>query len=241
MNHVVLGALNVPGWIDGIDISSCQGQAVDFNAVAKAGFRFVAVKCTDGMNEDPTRMGDLQRAREAGLRTFAYAFARVTGDPKAEMDRLWDSVGAVLPDRFVIDFEYAPSGWATSDGLAKWLCEAIQACKDKGRAPIIYTGTGFFSQIHTANLSEDQLTLLLECDLWVAQYRSTKDSWAPSVGMSPSIPKPWNTWRMWQYSGNGGYLVPGVPCDCDRNVFRGTEDEFRSFLGLPALPVTAAA
>ena len=38
---------------------------------------------------------------------------------------------------------------------------------------------------------------------------------------------------MWQYSGNGGYRVPGIPMDCDRNLFRGNITDLRNLFGYP--------
>ncbi len=39
-------------------------------------------------------------------------------------------------------------------------------------------------------------------------------------------------WDVWQYSGNGGYRVPGIVGDCDRNLFRGDEAALQKWFGL---------
>jgi lysozyme len=48
----------------------------------------------------------------------------------------------------------------------------------------------------------------------VAEYTS-----APA----PSIPKPWDAWTFWQYTGHG--TVPGIAASVDQNRFNGTLEQ----------------
>jgi GH25 family lysozyme M1 (1,4-beta-N-acetylmuramidase) len=75
-------------------------------------------------------------------------------------------------------------------------------------------------------------------DYWfhLARYKGNK---APEARFYPRddqrpdlVPKGLPGPILWQYSGNGGYPVPGVPGDCDRNVFIGSSGEWQDFLGL---------
>jgi len=66
--------------------------------------------------------------------------------------------------------------------------------------------------------------------LWLAQYRSVTSPWAPSS--EADMPRGY-PWKVLQYSGDHGFRVPGIPVDCDRNLFKGSEEDLRDWFGLP--------
>ena len=66
---------------------------------------------------------------------------------------------------------------------------------------------------------------------WIAQYRSVTAPWAPTA--EQVAVKLTGEVELWQYSGNSGYRVDGIPVDVDRNVFRGDESALRAWFGLP--------
>ena len=93
---------------------------------------------------------------------------------------------------------------------------------------MLYSYTSFL----TARFSPaDRATLLAAAPLWLAQYRSVTAPWAPTG--EADMPKAY-PWAAWQYSGDHGHRVPGIPQDCDRNLFRGDESALRAWFGLPA-------
>jgi lysozyme len=240
MTIPTMGALAQPGRIDGIDVSAIQGR-VDWDAVARAGFRFAAAKLSEGTAyTDPFGAANLRSAADAGLYTLAYGFARPSmGHPREQAQRLHTAAGE-SGARYVLDIESRPDAW-TNEQLVAFAVEFADELRAiAGRPPVIYSYVSFLlalgKPLYTSSLAN--------CPLWIAQYKSTTTPWAPAAIQQPIVPMPWTQWAMWQYSGDGGYRVPGVGVACDRNLFRGSEREFAAFFGvspddvptLPALP-----
>jgi len=227
----VMSALAQPGRVDFIDVSQVQAS-IDFAAVKAAGFEAVIVKASEGLAYcDPRAEENLARARDAGLLTAVYAFARPSqGKPREQARKLWDCLGSLAPGRLVLDLETRPDGWSNEQvvGFAEEYSDE-QRILDGGSSPWVYSYVSFLMALGPA-LTRSGLG---ECPLWVAQYRSTTTPWAPSATQQPNVLVPWRDWAAWQYSGNGGYRVPGVPGDCDRNVFNGTLADLRRAFGLP--------
>ena len=90
-----LPALRLPGFVDGIDVSSVQ-RIDDADAVRAAGFLFAFVKATEGLRgRDPAYQRLTSALRGAGLHIGAYAFARVSqGDPAAQARHAYDAATA---------------------------------------------------------------------------------------------------------------------------------------------------
>ena len=224
-----LPGLRLPGYVDGIDLSAVQ-RIDDPAAVYDAGFRFAIVKAAEGLRgRDPAYRRHVDALRGAGLHVGAYAYARVSqGAPAAQARHAYDAATAdgrhVV--RLVLDLEAAPAD-TTSGALFEFAVDWLEEARRAGCAPVLYSYTSFL----TARFSSaDRATLLAAAPLWLAQYRSVTQAWAPAgeADMPKSYP-----WAMWQYSGDKGYRVPGIPGDCDRNLFRGDEATLRAFFGLP--------
>jgi GH25 family lysozyme M1 (1,4-beta-N-acetylmuramidase) len=75
----------VSALVKGIDVSSWshpEGRAIDWEEVAKAGYRFVIVKASQGAGyENPWAARDLDDARAAGLLVGAYHYFEAGTDP----------------------------------------------------------------------------------------------------------------------------------------------------------------
>jgi len=101
--------------------------------------------------------------------------------------------------------------------IHSWLIKVEEGC---GRRPIIYTMPGFWNGAITNGAAE---VFGYNYELWVAHYTDNP---------SPSIPKGWRNWTIWQYAEGGGpgaRALPGVGT-VDSNKFRGThEDLVRHF------------
>ena len=222
-------ALRLPGFVDGIDVSSVQTIA-DPDAVYRAGFLFAFVKCAEGLRgRDPAYRRHVDALSGAGLHVGAYAYARVSqGAPAAQARHAYD---AATDDgrhvvRLVLDLESAPAE-TTSGALFEFAVDWLEEARRAGCAPVLYSYTSFL----TARFSPaDRATLLAAAPLWLAQYRSVTAPWAPTgeADMPTAYP-----WKVLQYSGDHGFRVPGIPVDCDRNLFRGDEASLRDFFGLP--------
>jgi GH25 family lysozyme M1 (1,4-beta-N-acetylmuramidase) len=227
-------ALALPGFLDGIDVSAVQSVS-SYEAVANAGFRLATVKVSEGLAYcDPRRLEFLDGFRRAGLHTNVYGFARPSqGKPREQAQRLYACAGDVFPLRPVLDLESAPDDWSARR-LVEFAEEFVSEVASWGVLDaVFYTYPGFAARMQPALAAS---SLLARCPLWIAQYRSTTAAWAPGSTDRPNVPAPWKAWTLWQYSGNGGYRVPGIVGDCDRNLFRGDEADLRSFFGYPPKP-----
>lgn len=71
-------------------------------------------------------------------------------------------------------------------------------------------------------------------ELWLGQYW-----WFPSPNKNPGLPAGRSEWTFWQYTDKGNGPLYGVarPTACDLDVFNGTVDDLRAWVGIqPTLP-----
>jgi GH25 family lysozyme M1 (1,4-beta-N-acetylmuramidase) len=196
-----------PAW--GIDISSAQG-AVDFKAARADGASFVVTKATQGTGYINPYFGRSQVRAIGGAHlvpgVYDYLEPTTSHSGRAEAAFFVEAAGhagygkGFLPP--VADIERS----ALSDaGTCRYLAEWIHVVKKSlGVKPIIYT-FGAFPGDHMAGCS-----WLHQFDLWIAHPGATR----------PSIPSPWDSYKIWQYSWTG--RVAGVNGDVDLNkVFHG--------------------
>lgn len=226
-------ALRLPGYVDGIDVSRVQTIA-DPEAVFRAGFRFAFVKVSEGTAyRDPRGRSHLDALERAGLLCGAYGFARVSqGHPRTQARLAYDAATSDGQHvvRMTLDLESCPPGtpWTALRSFAEeWLDEV----RSFGSLPVLYTMGSWVRELQAARF---------EVPIWVAQYRSTAYAWEPvSRGgdVAAQLAELRRVWPLgelaeaWQYSGDRGYRVAGIPEDCDRNLLR-TED-VRAWFGLP--------
>lgn len=224
-------ALGYPGCLDLIDVSKYQGH-IDFKKVKAAGFVGVVVKASEGTNVcDPTATYNLQAARDADLYVMIYGFARPDqGNAAEQVEKMYSCAGDTMPHRAVMDLESAPAGWTAAQKV-EFGEQFVSACLTWSiLPPVVYTYPDYAKNMQPALAAS---TILAQCPLWIAHYGSMTEAWAPPPGFQPYVPKPFPTWSLHQYSGGGGYRVPGISGDCDRNLFNGDEAALRQFFGLP--------
>ena len=219
-------ALDLPGYTDGIDISQVQTIS-DADAVYASGFRFAFVKASEGVGYcDPRAREHCVQLADAGLLVSVYSFARPSqGAPREQARRLIDCSGEVFVFRPILDLESAGADWS-SGRLLDYALEWFDESDNSGARPVLYSYTSFLQQRLTMF---DRANLLDLGPLWLAQYRSLTSPWAPS---SEADMRKAFEWDVWQYSGDGGYRVPGIVGDCDRNLFRGDEAALQRWFGL---------
>lgn len=222
--------------VQGVDVSYVQRNAVDWNAVERAGFRFAFIKATEGNGgRDPAFLAHVAGAKAAGLHVGAYAFARPSADDQdaaRELENLFgmcEGLGTEAGDLPpVLDLESTKlAGDDTLSWVETWVWLAHEYW---GRWPVLYTGAYFWEGLGARARGAEWVR---NCPLWLAQYpidyRKSPErarTYEPGPTAAPRVPQPWLSWDLWQYSGNGGKPVPGVRVDCDRNVFNGDYDAF---------------
>jgi lysozyme len=204
-------------------------------------------------------------ATEAGLYVGAYHFIAVVGDPFDQAKFFYEAcegqgarAGELPP---MLDFEFVtqtapkeavewverfalavdnlwyPSNRHVRATLAREPLSGPGEGTHATRQPLIYTYPNFAQKMEPY-LSSSILTRLPLC---MASYGSHERPWYPNEGQKPVMAKGWQDWKLWQYSGNKGMRVPGVKVDCDRLLFKGSEDDLREFAGLPRLQMSGGS
>lgn len=234
----------------GIDVSSVQGT-IDHQRIAKQGIEFAVCKATSGIGHDldPFFARNMASFRQAGIKRSLYHWWVWSRDPVAQAEQIEWAVGLANGVDFpiAIDFESpAPETWAAKGCNPIHMIENVLGCSDDvarrtGRKPLLYTYPWFISSLLAPrNKVPDELVVrLADQELWIASGQNYGKRWTPTQSDTPPIPKPWASWRMWQYSGNGGQQLAGIIGDVDRNEFNGDKaawDEWCAGAPLKTLP-----
>jgi len=207
--------------VPGIDVSSWQGDALDWDALAAGGdadFAFIRAMHGlqgDGFNDGPDAHFDLNwaEAGRVGMLRGAYQYFIAGEDPTAQADFMIAKLSPMqtgdLPP--VIDIEVRDTDPIVPvpqiiENVGIWL-DRVET--QLGVRPIVYT-----SQSMWTRMTEDS-ELFSDYPLWVAHYNTE----------CPRVPGAWNSWVFHQYSSTGG--VAGYDGNIDKNRFAGTIDALR--------------
>ena len=202
-----LAGLDVAGFQHPVSSLHPSGAAISWSAVAKAGYKFAAVKATEGdYYVNPWAATDLGGAKAAGLVVAPYHFAvpNVSGGAAQAQFAVeysgYHSGARNLP--LMLDIEYDPYN-ATDHAnecyglsaakMTAWLSAFVTTARSlTGQYPVIYTTADWWGTCTggSAAFSADPM--------WVAAYGVA----------SPTRPAGWRVWTFWQYSSGG--TVPGV-------------------------------
>jgi GH25 family lysozyme M1 (1,4-beta-N-acetylmuramidase) len=205
----------------GVDVASYQhpsGAAINWAQVALDGYKFAAIKATEGnYYQNPYYRQDASEATAAGLHVTAYAFA-IPNIPNANGTSQADYLAAYTNYKIgglfmpvMLDLEYDP--YTSTDhtnmcyGLSPslmvtWISQFVaEAKKLTGQPPIIYTTAGWW------NTCTGDSTAFTADPLWVAAYAIN----------SPPLPAGWNDWTFWQYTSSG--TVNGIKGAVDLDYF----------------------
>lgn len=225
-------ALRYPGKCDGIDVSNVQG-VFSYKAVAEAGFTFATVKASEGVSYcDPKAIEHLKGFRDAGLICNTYTFLRPSqGDARAQVKKAFDCSGDEFPLRLALDAEGAPD-WMVAAEIITFYETCIDETLSNGVLfPELYSFPYFVKSRLMPAIETSALIGM--CPYWGAAYGSNTAPWVPGPLSEPWYPNPpFSKWWKHQYSGNGGYRVPGIYGDCDRNLFNGDLAALRKYYGL---------
>lgn len=212
------GASPHPFQVHGVDVSKYQGN-IDWATLRGRGASFAFIKATEGDDhKDEAFRRNWLGAAQAGIPRGAYHFYYWCSTAKAQAKWFISNVpkeqGALPP---VIDVEWNAHSRTCPDRPGrshilhemKTFMDIIE--RHYGQKPIIYTSPDFYS---------DNL-----------QGRFTDHSfWLRSVAAHPNQVYPDRDWAFWQYSGTG--LSDGVDGNIDLNVFNGTAESWRRWVGM---------
>jgi lysozyme len=264
---VLFGAMPIYAvtYIQGIDVYSGDDRKVGNNwtinwtAVKNAGYKFVYIKATDGVNDiDPGFDVRFQAAASAGLYVGPYHFCRVNGLPGA-------------PFTSYNGLTFTPTGTGTNhDAYLDATSEAsdfldsimpyyttgsylppvadVEALPDFGNATLnktfisnwvqlfsdtVYNELGVRPVIYTSKSGANERytdSVAAAHKLWIAWWKGTGTT-SPPVQSDTPFP----LWTFWQWSASE--IVPGVPGSngpsfnqTDADVFSGTMTQLTSLL-----------
>lgn len=238
----------------GIDVSVHQG-AIDFAKAYKAGARFVAIRATVGdYYTDPNFASNYKKARELDPPFLVTAYhvaapADSAGrkiDGPTQMQRFRDVLGGRSFDLpLVVDAELErgqAKDWITRVMLD--CCERIPYFTDSPCLGLVYTRQTWWDKWVEPSPEWGKYAL------WSA--RSRKGLTSPWSDGSCKF-RDWNSWILWQFSGDYDDNGPGKPpgnyrgaefgvksSHIDLNWFNGDEAALKSFCGhkeqLPDVP-----
>jgi GH25 family lysozyme M1 (1,4-beta-N-acetylmuramidase) len=214
----------------GIDVAGYQhpstgqhpnGVPIDWPQVATAGYRFAAIKATEGdYYVNPWAATDLAEAKAAGLAVTPYHFAIPDGSSGQQQAEFAVEYSGYAPGPqtlpLMLDIEYDP--YVSTDhtnecyGLSAtkmtaWLTGFVTTARSlTGQYPIIYTTANWWDTCTGGS------TAFGADPMWVAAYGFA----------SPPMPAGWLNWSFWQYTSGGN--VPGVdsPGTTDLDLFSST-------------------
>lgn len=195
---------------NGLDVSHYQGKSIVWPSVSGAGYKFVYIKQSDGAYwRDPYRRDNMAGARGAGLLRGGYHFWRnhnIESQYDNFMYSLDKDLGELPP---MVDVEIDGVYWT-------WLYNFTQKLKvEFGREPVIYSSVRYWKDTR---------------ERWKVYPLMVAD-WTYPL----SIPKPWESYTIFQYRVSPVGYVPGIPTKCDLDVFNGTYTELLEWAHL-ALP-----
>lgn len=223
----------------GVDVARYQG-AIDWPAARRAGITFATIKASEGNRTQTSATSrdyfrrQLAGARAAGLITGAYHVVR-SGPVAPQVDWYLEQIrvaGADWRDMILqVDYEKWDYDFPSYATVRAFIDELARRCGP--RRIILYCGKWIWDQVGNppANAAAD-----LGVPLWDSHYVNGR---APYRELATRVPASWWSHRYggWaptilQYTSTA--IVPGVPANCDANLYRGDLNQFRAqFLGAP--------
>lgn len=207
--HIDVDSADYP--VAGLDLSAHNGVP-DFDSVRAAGIDFVYLKASEGESfRDNAYIRNYSSARRAGLLVGAYHFFRFDCEGTRQAENFLGVVGNLDHDLpLAIDVEeYGNPAVASTELVSERLRTMIYALRSAGYRVIIYTNKQGLSRFVRAIARETDGP-----ELWICSFTNP--------------PLAHEDWSLWQHSHKT--KVPGIKGFTDRNVFRGTQDEWAGWL-----------
>lgn len=208
------------------DISHWQGDLSNYwIPFINNGCKAVIAKATEGYAYYSIFKDHIKQAREHGLLVGSYHYFRqqitstsgglINCDPKKQAKNYYDWVSSMgmldLPP--ALDIEKANNPYLSVSTLTTCLQEIERLF---GRKPLIYSNPEVLNNV----LKNPDWG---NYPLWLAHYNPT-----------PSVPKPWKTWTLWQFSDKLTYSPIGGTAKkpIDHNWFNGSYEDLIKFCGI---------
>ena len=156
-----------------LDVASYQQENLQ-GTTSQAGTRNTFVKATEGTNyKNPKMNGQANTSDVKGYYHFAH-FGGNTAQAQEEVNFFLSVIGQGDGTKYaILDYEKDASGDANANTQA--IIAFMQAVKDKGWLPLLYSGTNYMQYFHI----DDILAKFPKC-FWEAWYATTDPSDAPT-------------------------------------------------------------
>jgi len=210
--------------VEGIDVSSWQGNAVDWGMVRASGREFGIARISDGTGTlDTTFTRNWTNLRAAGMVRGAYQFFRPAQDPIAQADIVVNAVGTLGDGDLPVTIDVEVTGGQTAATIAAnirtWM---LRVEAGTGKRPMVYTGPSFWNTNVNSTAFGDNA-------LWIANWGTN----------CPNVPTGWTDWVFHQYSDGTTPPEPSVPSlgtSVDRDRFNGTAAQLVDFANSVGAP-----
>lgn len=211
-----------PDCVPMLDVSSAQGEDIDWAEVRASGVERVVVECGIG-NDAPNSLRAMQvaGAKAAGIGVQLYDFGYAlpadgihpNRDPIDQAQLFFTEAAELqctdLPT--ILDLEFpkllAMQQWhENAAGVRAWALACLAELERlTGITPWLYASKGYLTGIGC-----DQDESFAKYPLWMA-------AWAD---VAPAVPAPWTEWTAWQRSNKG--IVSGIQSAVDLSWVRKT-------------------
>lgn len=200
---------------------------IDFEKM-KSVSQFVIIRAGQNTWEDICFDISWKAAKDAGLPRGSYWFYDSRAKPSAQAQKWIEVLGDDLGELPLwCDFEDRYGG---NYGSWKHWYDFIEALKSlaPNKQIGVYTGPYYWPEKTVqAGIPIQSLNYFRQFPLWIAHYGPP----------APMIPKPWDTWDLWQFTDSGNGSVYGAQSgDIDLNYFDGDENKFKERFNLGEIP-----
>lgn len=193
----------------GIDVSRHQG-VIDWDKIAAVPIGYAGIRATMGITgKDDQFKRNWTEAKKEKIQRLPYHYFVNNILALPQLENFLSFVGNDLGELpMVLDVEptsgqVIDNKQANTDAIRVWLTE----CEAKtGKRPVIYASAWSLGRCTTYDIAP--MSWLKEYKLWLPAY---------TTASSPSIPKPWTKYFIWQYSSTG--KLPGIDGNVDLNRF----------------------
>lgn len=190
----------------GIDLSSWQGDSVDFERIREQGIDFVILRAGFSDKQDAVFERNYAAAKAAGLHVGAYVYSYATSVEEvrreAESCKTW-LAGKQFEYPIYFDLEDpAAHGSLSAETLTELALTFLDTLAADGWLVGLYSCRSWLEE----KIDTERIGQTYEC--WMAQY--------PADGSCNGYEKYHATYGVWQYSASGA--VDGVPDKTDMDV-----------------------
>jgi len=207
--------------IIGCDISAYNDkpdypEEINFKRMRSMGIEFVIIRCSVGVKEDSRYPINLAKAGDVGLITGSYHYLTWHDSIQSQLTtiiRIQNKYPSQIPVVLDIEERSGCPAKVISGKAIKLLLDGLKT--ELGITPGIYTNVSSWERM---GYPYDDIT---QYWLWVAHWNVK----------TPVLPKPWQTWKIWQYTiTNYAYMFGAQNQALDLDAYNGTVNDLKEWI-----------